>query len=250
MPAAGAGITVGDAGQQQSAVRVAGDRVRGEPLGPVQAVRPGRGVERREVGDALGPQVDRPRWQAQGGGGERTQLQGLRLPGGHPAGQVGRLADPVAQGAAAHRHLVQQAIGVDRDAPVRQRPHVGEHVAQPGDGDREAGLGGGLTDHRVVRILAMVDRPAGQRPHAGRAGPSRRTHQQKPTVFVGADGVRGDATQRLESGGHGRHSARIEAHGWLDCQIADRARSRVHSTDESCWIRCLACGRADRSSGR
>ena len=50
--------------------------------------------------------------------------------------------------------------------------------AQPGDGDREAGLGGGLPDDGVVRVLAVVDRAAGQRPDAGGAGARRCADEQ------------------------------------------------------------------------
>ena len=60
----------------------------------------------------------------------------------------------------------------------RQRAHVGEDVEQAGDGDREAGLGGGLPDDGVVRVLAVVDGPAGQRPDAGGAGARRCADQQ------------------------------------------------------------------------
>ena len=61
---------------------------------------------------------------------------------------------------------------------VRQGPHVGEDVAQAGNGDRQAGLGGGLADDGVVRVLAVVDGAAGQGPDAGRAGSGRGTDEE------------------------------------------------------------------------
>ena len=130
---------------------------------------PGHGVERRELRQPVGAQVDRAGRQAERGGGERAQRQRRR-----PRPRCSQRARSVGWPTRSRsvpprtRHLVDQPVGVDRDAPVRQRPHVGEHVAQPGHGDRQAGLGGGLAHDGVVagprrgrpRRRAATRRPA------------------------------------------------------------------------------------------
>jgi hypothetical protein len=56
---------------------------------------------------------------------------------------------------------VDEPVGVDGHAAVRQRSHVGQHIAQPGHGDRQAGFGGRFPYDGVGGVLAMVDGAAG-----------------------------------------------------------------------------------------
>jgi len=122
---------------------------------------------------------------------------------GVPPGQVGGMSDPVHQGAATDRHRIDQPVGVDGDAAVRQRAHVGQDVTESGYGDGQPGLGRGLADDGVVGVLPVVDCAAGERPDAGGAGAARSAHEQHTTIVIGGDGVRGDPAEWFQCGGHG-----------------------------------------------
>jgi hypothetical protein len=110
--------------------------------------------------------------------------------------------DPVDQRAAPDRDRVDEAVGVDGDTTVRQGAHVGQHIVESGDCDREAGLGGRLAHDGVVGVFAVVDGAAGQRPDARRAGTAGGADEQHAAVVVGGNGVGGDPAERFECGGH------------------------------------------------
>jgi len=53
---------------------------------------------------------------------------------------------------------------------MRERAHVGVHVDETAGSDGHTGLGGGLPDDGVPRVLTVIDGTTGQRPYPGGTG--------------------------------------------------------------------------------
>ncbi len=107
------------------------------------------------------------------------------------------------------------------------------HVQQLDEGDGQAGLGRGLADHGVARVLAMVDGAAGQRPDSGGTGSSRVPDQEYLVVGVPAERVGGDPPEGLQRGGHGGIVPSLRAP--TNCRVSDRITQGRHSGTSQGW---------------
>ncbi len=125
-------------------------------------------MERRQFGRLLGTKVHGTGWQAQGGGGERSQDEPRQPRLRYETRQIRGAANPIAEIPTPQRHLVDQSVGVDHHALIGKGTEIGDDVDQTADPHRESGLGRGLADDRVSGNLAVVHRTARQRPGARR----------------------------------------------------------------------------------
>lgn len=182
-------------------MRVADQAVRREPLHGVPAVGRLLDVEAGQFGHPLGREVDRRERQLEHLRDERAQLQCGGFVEADPADVVDHGRERLGL-AADDLGLEQDAVGVQGDLAVRARSGVGEDVDGCDGAQQQPGLRGRLTDDGVARVLAVQHAAARQRPHARSARPHGLADQQHALGRVEADGVRGDAAQRFQRGGH------------------------------------------------